>query len=203
MKKYLMLALCALSFGIVSCDKEKEGDDGQGYKEGTILAKVHDNEVFINGKSYGLLGGYAMVENDEYCVLDFGTERNENGPSGRGIIQGTYMNKEVDLSTVNTEELYIDIMLFIPGNNPASASGNDGSNYWIEIRKDKENFESFEGLLVGNQEEKIEKNKSCFKAGKLKGVMKDKDTVLVTAEGILNSGQEFAIKILYPIQKWD
>lgn len=200
MKKYFMFALCALSLGFVSCDKDDE--EGQDFKEGTILAKVHDNEVFINGKSYGLTDGYAMVENNEYCVLDFGTEGKENEGWGRGIIQGAYMNKEVDLAKVNTEDLYIDIMLFFPGNNPASASGNDGSTYWIELHKDKELFESFEGLLVGDQSEKMENGKSCFKAGKLKGVMKDSDTVLVTAEGILNSGQEFAIKILYPILKW-
>lgn len=202
MKKYLMLALCALSLGIVSCDKEKEGDDGQGYKEGTILAKVHDNEVFINGKSYGLTDGYAQVENDEYCVLDFGTERNDNGPSGRGVIQGAYMNKEVDLAKVNTEDLWIDINLYIPGSNQASAAGNDDSNYIIHLIKNKEMFESFEGLLKGDEKEEIVAGKSCFKAGKLKGEMKDKDTVLVTAEGITNSGKEFAIKILYPINQW-
>ncbi len=193
MKKLFALALCALSLGIVSCDKEKEGDEGQGYKEGTILAKVHDNEVFINGKSYGLTEGYAMVENDEYCVLDFGTENNGSDESGRGIIQGTYMNKEVDLAKVNTEELFIYINIILPNN----------SRYEVHLVKDKEMLESLEGLFLDEDESKPEKGKSCFKAGKLKGVMKDKDTVLVTAEGITNSGKEFAVKILYPILKWE
>lgn len=192
MKKYLMLALCALSLGIVSCDKEKEGDDGQGYKEGTILAKVQDNEVFINGKSYGLTEGYAQVENDEYCILDFGTENNGNDEFGRGIIQGTYLNKEVDLAKVNTEELFIDIIISLPKN----------SRYEVHIVKNEEMFESLEGLFLDEDEWKPENGKSCFKAGKLKGEMKDKDTVLVTAEGITNSGKEFAIKILYPINQW-
>lgn len=196
-----MLALCALSLGFVSCDKEKE-DDGQGFESGKILAKVKDNEVFINGKSYGLTEGYAMVEDDKYCVLDFGTEGKDNEGWGRGIIQGAYMNKEVDLATVNTEDLMLDIMIAFPGNQASAAGGNE-STYCINLFKDKDVFKSFEGLLVGNQEQVFEQNKSCFKAGKLKGVMKDSKTVLVTAEGILNSGQEFAIKILYPIQTWD
>lgn len=192
MKKYFMFALCVLSLGFVSCDKEKE-DDGQGFESGKILAKVKDNEVFINGKSYGLTEGYAMVENDEYCVLDFGTENNGSDESGRGIIQGTYMNKEVDLAKVNTEELFIDITILLPKN----------SRYEVVLVKNEEMLESLEGLFLDEDESKPEKGKSCFKAGKLKGVMKDKDTVLVTAEGITNSGKEFAIKILYPILKWE
>lgn len=199
MKKLFALALCALSLGFVSCDKDDE--EGQDFKEGTILAKVQDNEVFINGKSYGLTEGYAMVENNEYCVLDFGTEGKDNEGWGRGIIQGTYMNKEVDLAAVNTEELFIDIMIAIPGNQASAAGGNE-STYWISLFKNEKEFQSFEGLIYGYEDQKYEQNKSCFKAGKLKGVMKDSDTVLVTAEGILNSGQEFAIKILYPILKW-
>lgn len=201
MKKYFMFALCVLSLGFVSCDKEKE-DDGQGFESGKILAKVKDNEVFINGKSYGLTEGYAMVEDDKYCVLDFGTESKENEGSGRGIIQGTYMNKEVDLAAVNTEELFIDIMIAIPGNQASAAGGNEPA-YWISLYKNEKEFQSFEGLIYGYEDQKSEQNKSCFKAGKLKGVMKDKDTVLVTAEGITNSGKEFAIKILYPILKWE
>ncbi|MCQ2110699.1 MAG: hypothetical protein MJY79_04305 [Bacteroidaceae bacterium] len=199
MKKLFALALCALSLGFVSCDKDDE--EGQDFKEGTILAKVHDNEVFINGKSYGLTEGYAQVENNEYCVLDFGTEGKENEGWGRGIIQGAYMNKEVDLAAVNTEELFIDIMIAIPGNQASAAGGNE-STYWISLYKNEKEFQSFEGLIYGYEDQKSEQNKSCFKAGKLKGVMKDKDTVLVTAEGILNSGKEFAIKILYPINQW-
>lgn len=186
MKKLFMFALCALSLGMVSCDKEKGEDEGNG-----LLASISDNQMVINGKVYSFgMEGYAMVDG-EFCVVDI-QGGDENSFAG-GYIQGNYLNKTVDLANLNIEVFGMCINA-----ETYSVSAADVISYTVDLYKDEEGVRSKVGQNVDWDAPYDEK--SCFTSGKLTSSYKN-GRVTINIEGTLTTGVSMAIKINYPTNK--